>query len=223
MADPVQEEPSEISQRPPQGRHDAILDAATSLFAEHGFNDADTQALAERLGVGKGTVYRCFASKRELFLAAADRAMRRLHQRLDQSVQGVDDPLERVSAAVRAYLEFFDANPEYVELLIQERALFKDRKQPTYFEHRDRNADYWRRLYRGLIDAGRIRDLPVDQIRDVMSHALYGAMMTNYFNGRRASNEQAEQILDVMFRGILSDSERNRWSPAGSIERPSAR
>ena len=35
---------------------EAILDAATALFAQHGYNDADTQALAEKLGVGKGTL-----------------------------------------------------------------------------------------------------------------------------------------------------------------------
>ncbi len=61
----------------PKGR-EAILDAATALFAQLGFNDADTQALAEKLGVGKGTLYRHFPSKRDLFLAAVDRVMRRM-------------------------------------------------------------------------------------------------------------------------------------------------
>ena len=61
-------------------RREEILETATALFAEQGFSDAVTQALAERLGVGKGTIYRHFPSKRALFLAATDRVMRKLQE-----------------------------------------------------------------------------------------------------------------------------------------------
>src|SRR5947209_4064740 len=74
-------------------RQEEILDAAAKLFAEHGYSDADTQRLADKLGVGKGTLYRYFPSKRELFLAAADRAMRQLRQSVDASIGGIADPL----------------------------------------------------------------------------------------------------------------------------------
>ncbi len=193
------------------GRQEEILAAATTLFAEHGYSDADTQALADRLGVGKGTIYRCFASKRELFLAAVDRAMRLLWADLEASIAGIADPLERVGSAVRAYLDFFARHPEFVELLILERALFKDRKKPTYFDYRERNAERWRSLYRDLIAAGRLRSMPVDRIRDVISYLLYGTMFTNFFNGQvKSSESQASEILDVVFHGILSESERDR-------------
>ncbi len=192
-------------------RREEILLAATSLFAQHGYNDTDTQALADHLGVGKGTIYRCFASKRELFLAAVDRVMTLLWERMEASSHGETDPLERIRRAVWAYLDFFGAHPEYVELLIQERALFRDRKKPTYFEHRDRNAHHWRELYRGLIEAGRIRDMPVDQIRDCMNYLLYGTMFVNFFRGTEKSAEcQAKDILDIVFNGILTASERKR-------------
>ena len=56
-------------------RREEILDAAARLFARHGYPETDTQLLADELGVGKGTLYRYFASKEELFFAAVDRAM----------------------------------------------------------------------------------------------------------------------------------------------------
>lgn len=202
-------------------RREAILVAATSLFSEHGFNDTDTQALAERLGVGKGTLYRCFASKRELFLAAVDRAVRQLHERLQRSTEGVEDPLERVTHGVRAYLEFFAEHPQYVELIMQERALFKDRKRPTFFEYRDRQANLWRTLYSQLIESGRVRPMPVDRIRDVMGQVLYGTVFTNYFAGQAKTPQmQAREIIDVVFHGILSDSERLRMPTGGEADRP---
>jgi AcrR family transcriptional regulator len=186
-------------------RRDEILDAATALFAEHGYSDTVTQALVEKLQVGKGTLYRYFPSKRELFLATADRVMRRLRARIDSEIEGVEDPLDRVTIAVRSFLCFFMNHPEFVELLIQERAHFKDRKTPTYFEHREKNVVPWRKLYRDLIEQGRVREMPVERITDVLSNMVYGAMFTNYFNGPNLPAEaQARDILDVFFHGILA-------------------
>ena len=195
-------------------RREQILETAAKLFAEHGYADADTQLLAEKLGVGKGTIYRYFASKEEIFLAAADRAMQMLHEQVDAGIQGIDDPLDRIAAAIRSYLAFFAAHPEFVELLMQERAQFKDRKKPTYFQHREARVVPWRALYRNLIAEGRVRDMPVERITDVMSDLVYGTMFTNYFTGQRKAFEaQAQDILDIVFHGILSDAERRRRPP----------
>ncbi len=142
-------------------RREEILQTATELFGEHGFSDAVTQVLADRLKIGKGTIYRHFPSKRELFLAAADRVMVKLNERIECSIAGIDDGLESITVAITAYLAFFAENPHFVELIIQERAGFKDRKRPTYFEHRERNVQRWRQLYRDLIAEGRIRDMSV--------------------------------------------------------------
>ncbi|MCC6418583.1 MAG: TetR/AcrR family transcriptional regulator [Gemmataceae bacterium] len=194
-------------------RCEQILDVAVGLFARHGYADTDTQLLAEKLGVGKGTLYRYFPSKRDLFLAAVDRVMYQMRQRIDDSIKDIDNPLDRIAAAIRAYLGFFVEHPDYVELLMQERAGFKDRKEPTYFQHRAANIERWRALYRGLIAEGWVRDMPVEQITDVVGALVYGTMFTNYFIGhRKAVDVQAEEILDIVFNGILTESGRQRRS-----------
>src|SRR5438309_3047028 len=103
-------------------RQEQILEAAAKLFAEHGYADTDTQLLADELGVGKGTLYRYFPSKEALFLAAADRVMGQMREQIDARIQGVADPLDRISVAIRTFLAFFATNPDFVELLMQERA-----------------------------------------------------------------------------------------------------
>src|SRR6266446_10681580 len=82
-------------------RREEILDAAARLFAERGYADTDTQVLIDDLGVGKGTLYRYFPSKRELFLAAADRVMRQLRERIDGRIKDIADPLEQIAEAIR--------------------------------------------------------------------------------------------------------------------------
>lgn len=46
-----------------------ILQAATDVFAEQGFASVTVAAIAERAGIGKGTVYEYFSSKDELLFA----------------------------------------------------------------------------------------------------------------------------------------------------------
>jgi AcrR family transcriptional regulator len=190
-------------------RREQILEKAIALFAETGYNELDLQVLADTLGIGKGTLYRHFGNKEGLFLAAVDRVMVLLNEHVLGAVGDIDDPLERIRRAVHAYLAFFHDHPEAVEMLIQERAHFKDRKRPTYFEHRELHVERWRDLYRRLIAEGRFRDLPAEQISDVLGDLLYGTMFVNYIAGRALPPDvMAERILDVVLHGLLTDRER---------------
>src|SRR5262245_15928743 len=99
-----------------------ILLRAAEIFARDGYRDTDLQVVADELGIGKGSLYRRFPTKRALFLATVDDGMRRLRGRVEGAIEGEADPLRRIERAVRAYLAFFDEEPRLVELLIQERA-----------------------------------------------------------------------------------------------------
>src|SRR4051812_5817890 len=81
-------------------RREAILEAAGRLFARVGFARSDLDELASELGVGKGTLYRYFPTKSELFLAAVDRAMRALHAEIAAAAESASDPLDQIAQAV---------------------------------------------------------------------------------------------------------------------------
>ncbi len=211
---PVASKSNRLVGRPPDAelqerRRAEILDTATAVFAENGFAAADVQEIANKTGVGKGTVYRYFPSKEELFLAAVDHGMRNLKLAVDAAAASAKQPLDRIAEGVLAYLTFFDERPEIVELLVQERANFRDRQRPTYFVHREANMGPWQDLFGELIRSGTFRDIPVDRIGDVISDLLYGMMFTNYFAGRKASPaNQCKDALDILFHGLLADSKR---------------
>jgi AcrR family transcriptional regulator len=192
--------------RPPAAIDARLLDTAAEIFARRGYRQTDVQEVADALGVGKASLYRRFPSKRELFLAAADHGLREMHAEVLEAAGRERDPLRQLAAAIRAYLEYFDRNPEHAELLIQERAEFKDRETPTYFVHRRNNQAHWRKLYEGLMREGRLRRMPVDRLMAVLSHLVYGTMFTNFFVGHtHTPAQQAADILDVVFHGILPE------------------
>ena len=58
-----------------------ILDATLELLAEHGFHATTMDAIAERAGVGKNTIYRRWDTKQELFIDAFIRFTARLEVR----------------------------------------------------------------------------------------------------------------------------------------------
>jgi AcrR family transcriptional regulator len=195
-------------------RRRKIVDAASRLFADHGFSDCDMGRIARKLKLAKGTLYLYFSSKQELFFACVDDGMMRMQAAVREASESVEDPFERLAAAMRAYLEFFLQHPQYVELMLQERANFRQRKAASYFEHRDAARVSWRAFYQKLIQEGRLRsDLKVESILDTLGHLVYGTMFTNHFLGRKQQlADQDRQMLDIVLRGILSDTERRRRS-----------
>jgi AcrR family transcriptional regulator len=212
--------PARLPGRPPdtalqERRREDILATAASSFAEHGYHRTDVQWIADGLGVSKGTIYRYFPTKEELFLAAVRRGVQRLYDALDAATATIADPLERLCANVTSYLEFFRTNPQLVELFVQERAAFKDHRRPVFFELRAARRERWRPVIEDLVRGGRVREMAADRILEILGDSLYGVMFTNYFGAReRPSRDQAEELLDVMFNGILTDAERRRRNGA---------
>ncbi len=195
--------------RPPvQGllerRKEQILAAATRIFARRGYPATDLQVVADAIHAGKGTLYRYFPTKEALFLAAIERGIRNLALQVQSTVADIRDPLERIARAIGAYLNYFSRNPDTLEIMAQERAVFKGRK-PTYFAFMDARLGPWRDLLRRLIAEGRMRKMPPERFLDVVGDAVYGTIVTDYFSGRRRSpEEQTRDLLDVIFHGTLT-------------------
>lgn len=190
-----------------------ILAEASSFFAQRGFENTEVQAIADAAGVGKGTVYRYFGSKAELFMAAVDHGVKLLGLRVNQAAALAEDPLSSLKGAIEAYLGFFDEHPEVVELIIQERAAFRHRNQPTYFVHREQNIGQWHQLLLRMMEAGLIRECNEAVAADYISDLLYGMVFTKYFSGRsRLLADQAEEVWDMLLQGIapgMGEPERN--------------
>jgi AcrR family transcriptional regulator len=197
-------------------RRQAIISTAARLFAREGYADCEMDRVAIEQGVAKGTLYLYFKSKQELFYACVDHGMRELQLTVQTAAQSKTEPFDRISAAILAYLLFFEQHPEQVELLMQERAFFPDRQQPTYFTYREESRERWRAVWSGLLEEGSIRhELKVDQILDFVGNLVYGTMFTNHFLGRSAE-EQHAVIMDIFYQGIWSDHTRTLFRSGDS-------
>ena len=194
-------------------RRKNIVDAASLIFAQLGYVATEMDRVALELGLSKGTLYLYFENKEALFLHCVDQGMRDLNQAIRHAMTGSEDPMEKIVFAFRAYFQFFDEHPQQIELLIQERANFKDRKTQTYFEHRANNRAFWKGIYQSLIESGRIVvSMQLDQFLDFVGTLLYGTMFTQRYDTRVSTiNEKTTHLLEFVFRGVLSAEEQKAW------------
>src|SRR5947209_9002043 len=90
---------------------DKILAAAARLFATHRFHEARMEDIAALAEVGKGTLYRYFEDKDELYLALLDRAAEGLSARLGAELEGAAGGRARRVGIGRAVLASFYEQP----------------------------------------------------------------------------------------------------------------
>lgn len=191
-----------------------ILDVAAREFARYGFANTQVQTIANRLGVGNGTVFRYFPTKEKLFFEAVKRGLDELKVEVDRVFELPTDPLDQLVAAIRTYLDFFHRRPEMAELFIQERAAFPHHHRPLYFATREEDDQACKHvsLFRRLMATGRVRPMPFERLFSVVGDLLYGTILTNLLSGRRADPAtQADDMIDVILSGILTpEGEKGR-------------
>lgn len=97
-----------------EARKRALLDAATTLAAEGGYDAVQMRDVAARAGVALGTLYRHYSSKDQLLLAALAQQARTLRDRLDQRPPRGDTPAERVADVLRRASRALERQPNVI-------------------------------------------------------------------------------------------------------------
>ncbi|MCA9216381.1 MAG: TetR/AcrR family transcriptional regulator [Planctomycetota bacterium] len=185
-------------------KRQAILKASIEVFAQQGFGGADVEVIADRAGVGKGTVYRYFGNKRDLFLATADAGMRMLEASILEAIDGVEDPVETIRRSGNAYGEFFRKHPRFVEILILERAEFRGSIPDTHLVYRAKNRGVLDEIIKQGIRDGVFRNLDVHEATNAFANLLFGTVVTGCIEGASGKLGQAiENAVDIYIHGIL--------------------
>jgi AcrR family transcriptional regulator len=98
-------------------RREQLLDAAMRLFAEQGYHGTTVGDVCDELGVGKGVFYWYFESKEALFRELLERCLLLLRRSQRVAIEGVEDPVERLSLGIKASIAFYGSDPGYVSLI----------------------------------------------------------------------------------------------------------
>src|SRR5271165_4975791 len=101
---------------PRGGSREAIVEAASRLFLEHGFGSVSMDELAEAAGLARRTLYNQFASKEEIFREMLLRVSGQLEHAFPPGIETQGDVEEVLHLVARMILELH-RRPEYLGFL----------------------------------------------------------------------------------------------------------
>src|ERR1700756_1606567 len=89
------------------GLRERILSAAEPIFARRDYHEVQMDDVVEACGVGKGTLYRYFPSKQDLYFAVMFDGIERLRAELEAAVATDEPPARKIRRLVHRTLAHF--------------------------------------------------------------------------------------------------------------------
>ena len=100
-----------------QATRDAILRAATRVFAKHGFAGGRIEQISKAAKSHDRMIYYYFGSKEALFIAVLEAMYRRFNDAESKIAFDAGRPVEALAAVIRFMWGYYQKNPEFITLL----------------------------------------------------------------------------------------------------------
>src|SRR5690242_17008379 len=103
-----------------------ILEHATEVFCEKGYEGASMRDLSRHSGMSLAGMYYYFESKERLLYLIQKHTFSTIVERLRQRLEGVSDPEQRIRIFIHNHLEYFLANQKAMKVLSHEDEVLKN-------------------------------------------------------------------------------------------------
>ena len=190
-----------------------ILDAATQVICEKGYEGSSLRDLSRATGMSLAGLYYYFESKEKLLYLIQKHAFTTIVERLKQRLGGVRDPEARVRVFIANHLEYFLANQQAMKVLTHEDEVLTG----NYAEEVCAIKRAYYRICRQLVEELRAaRGVESSRRRGASERiavlSLFGMMNWIYtWHNPRVDDDAgalAGQMADVFLRGILAGAAR---------------
>lgn len=195
-----------------------LLRTAAAVFAEKGYHPASIRDISRATGTSLSGLYYYFRSKEELLFLIQDHCFTTVLENLQQRLQGVPGPEERLRVLVDNHLRFFAANMNEMKVLSHEAASLNGEYRNRVNAHKKRYVELCASIMAGLRPddspaehrAAALslfgmmnwiytwyhpeRDLPVDELAALMTRVFLGGYREN---GARAENTLSDEAVSA--------------------------
>jgi AcrR family transcriptional regulator len=184
-------------------RREQILEVATGLFAQQGFQGTTTKTIAEKSGVTEALIFRHFPSKEELYWAVIERKIDCAAplERLLENLEAGGDDLDILSRVAFEVLER-RAKDQTLSRLLLYSALEKHDLSERFF--RNYIANYFEvlaRFVRQGIATGRFRNVdPMLAARGFLGMVIYHSWIQELFGGKEVQDFDLHVVSRTLAR-----------------------
>ncbi len=205
-------EKTHVIAEPQPSLHARIVDAARELFLEHGYSKVSASEIAEAVGISKKTLYREFTTKDDILRAV-------VLPKLKESTKRIDAILADRSIAfpekLRSVLSIIGTQQQRVTpIFIRDISIHAPGVWAEIREHKQARLKKFESLLEEGIKLGFFRsDIP-EEVIVRMHTAAVEALTTPQALGELpcTSQEVFQNIVTVMFEGILCDGKRKSFA-----------
>jgi AcrR family transcriptional regulator len=192
-------------------RQREIVAAVLSLARERGPDSITTQAIADRIGVTQGALFRHFPDKEAIWLAVFAWVREALGAVLEAAMAKADSPLAQLKHAFLAHVAFVAANPGVPRVLFHELQYPGD--SPVRVAVGTMIAGYSKRLALLFTRAKAEGELPANLDVTLAPMLFIGALQGLVIQSALAGDEAAMMKRARQLFPLLLDGYRGRSKP----------
>jgi AcrR family transcriptional regulator len=187
-------------------RRSAILDAASTIFAQRGYHRATIASVARECGVADGTIYNYFADKRELLSSLLDRLARVETRKLDLGKRSDAGFAELVRAYVNQRFAIMWDSRELLRAVLPELLCDAELRSRYYLEVVAPARARGEAAVRTAAAAGELSADPAHLTR-MITGAAFGILMLGLLGDDALEDDLeacAEATADLVLHGVAT-------------------
>jgi AcrR family transcriptional regulator len=187
-------------------RQRALIEAATAVFAEHGYEGATTTEIAQRAGCSEGLIHRYFSGKRGLLLAIMDTKVAEAVEDFASALPDCGTVEEEIEQIILWDLKILWERRDFMRVAVSEATISPEIGRMVSDGVTKPRVKLVLRKLRRHLDGGRVRD-DIDLVAAAEAIAGLGfelGFMSQVVQGidRESVRRLAVDVAAVLGRGI---------------------
>jgi AcrR family transcriptional regulator len=179
-----------------------ILDSAVKLFSKNGFEKTSIEALAKEAGIGKGTVYSYFRTKRDIVKAFCDDQLEYTRSELALKTNPDTPLIEQLLIIFMADFKYVTENKEFGRVYLHEKIFPKKPLTEKDFQVQNDYFDMLYPIYQRAQERGELRkDIELLHISGHF-YAIYLLMLSCWYTGMIPTEEIGEATKVLLTQAI---------------------
>ncbi len=183
-------------------KRSSILEAAVSIFSREGYPNARMQEIATKAGIGKGTIYQYFKSKKHLFQQIIKEGIDLYAISLKNEIKGYAGLEEILKKIVRFSFSFMEKHGDVLRMIASHRILVDESMMKWIYDRKNKVIN----LLSKIIDENTEKTPRNFQDTNLAAHCFFGMMISviqeKVFHNREFNVEEvSDRLVSIFLHG----------------------
>jgi Transcriptional regulator len=176
-----------------------LLRAAEKVFGKKGYYETSIVNITQEAGVGQGTFYNYFQSKKEVFDALIQMYSRELRFKIKEEMKDADNHEDAQRKGFQAFFRWVKDYPELYSIVQQAVVVDKD----LYRWYYDKLASGFLKSLSLGVEDGEFKDINLETVAYcLMSIGQFLGMRWVFWEGQDVPEEVFDAAMTLIFNGI---------------------